>query len=414
MREVLFGGAPTARIGEGLPGLPGARVMAGGGAGGVVLLENIAVYAALAGQRPVPVVDYRAERWAARGVLWYESALPRVRGCGRYTISRHGEVEVRSDGQSQGFAGLASCGSPWLEPVCAAKIWAERRLELGVLLAAVVAAGDGAAFGAMTVRHHLGTPLVEVWDGLLGCWRALGKDLTVRKVRKRCGVVGVIRLVECTCGDNGWHPHVHLLVIFDHVPTAEEVAAVHAAHVAVWLRAAARLGLDTPTEGAQDLHLVTGRDIASDLAEYLGKSGQYTPAEAVAFEMTGSAMKSARSVKGRSPMDLLRAVVDDGDADALDLLHEFERISKGRRALTWGRGLRARYGVGAERDDEEIAAAEVGTKRDTVLTVTDWSPVAASPRLGAGLLAAVHKDGQAGGVAFCRANGIDYREEGAR
>jgi hypothetical protein len=352
------------------------------------------------------------DRWAARGVLWNESSLERVRKCGRVLHVSGGVVQVRWDGgEGVGFAGLCTCGSPWADPVCGARIWGERRVELGVLLANALAQGHGAAFGALTVQHHAGTPLATVWDGLLGCYRALGMDKTVRLVRKSLGVVGQVRLVEVTCGCNGWHPHVHLLVIFDHVPGADEVAALHAAHTAAWLRAAGRLGLLAPSLGAQELHSVSGDDLVSDLSGYMGKAGQYTAAESVAFEMTGQGRKSARSVKGRSANDLIRDVVLHGDADALDLLHEYEQASSGRRALTWSRNLRASYGVGVERTDEEIAAEEIGSKRDTVLEVLDWTPVVLSGGvLGGGLLSAVRAGGVQGGLRFCEENGIPVRE----
>jgi hypothetical protein len=371
-------------------------------------LENYAGNAAHAGQGH----DARADRWAARGVLWRESSLERVRKCGRVTMTPAGVVQVRWDGGTRvGYAGLCTCGSPWADPVCGAKIWGERRVELGVLLSNALDEANGAAFGALTVRHHAGTPLVTVWDGLLACYRSLGKDLTVRRVRKALGVTGSVRLVEVTCGANGWHPHVHLLVVFDHLPTSDEVSELHASHVAAWLRAAARLGLDAPSVDAQELHPVTGRDLAGDLSAYMGKSGQYTPSEAIAFEMTGQGRKSARSAKGRAPMDLIRAVVEDGDADALDLWHEYERVSKGRRALTFSRGLRERYRVGAERSDEEIAAEEIGSRRETVLEVLDWTPVVESGGvLGGLLLSAVQAGGGAGGLRFCAEHGIPARE----
>lgn len=370
-------------------------------------LENYAGNAARAGQGH----DARTDRWADRGALWDLSALPRVRKCGRVVMTPAGVVQVRSDGQRVGYAGLCTCGSPWACPVCAAKIWSERRVELGVLLCQAFAEGHGAAFGALTVRHHAGTPLRAVWDGLLACYRALGKDLTVQRVRKALGVVGLVRLVEVTCGCNGWHPHVHLLVIFDHMPTGDEVAALHAAHVAAWLRAAVRLGLDAPSTDAQHLHAVNGHDVAGDLSAYMGKSGRLSTSDAVAFEMTGQGRKSARSSKGQTPADLLRSVRRDGDADALDAWHEYETVSKGRRALTWSRGLRDRYGVGAERSDEDIAAEEVGSRRDVVLEVLDWSPVVASRGvLGGQLLSAVQAGGAAAGLAFCAEHGIPARE----
>jgi hypothetical protein len=104
-------------------------------------------------------------------------------------------------------------------------------------------------------------------------------------------------------------------------------------------------------------------------------------------------------------------VYEAGDADALDLWHAWETGSKGKRALTWSRGLRARVGLDVEASDEDLAAAEVGTKADTGFVVVDWSPVKRLPVLGAQLLAAVDggRNWQAG-RALCHRHGIEIRE----
>src|SRR5665647_3806805 len=132
-------------------------------------LENNANRVAPAGQG----LDHRAERWAARGVLWTESSLKRCQKCGRVTITPDGSVQVRANGAAVGFAGLASCGSVWVCPVCNARVQAVRRLEVGVALVQVLD-GGGAAFGAYTVRHHLGSRLDPLWRGLSASWAAVG------------------------------------------------------------------------------------------------------------------------------------------------------------------------------------------------------------------------------------------------
>ena len=370
-------------------------------------LENNANSVATAGQS----LDHRAERWAARGALWHLSSLKRCQKCGRWSILPDGSVQVRANGAAVGYAGLNSCGSVWVCPVCNAKVQAVRRLEVGVALAKVLD-GGGAAFGAYTVRHHLGSRLDPTWRGLSASWRAVARDRTVRRVRALLGLVGGLRAAEVTYGANGWHPHLHPVHVFDRPVSVDGVASLHAAQFAAWSRAAERLGLDAPTLAAQDLHLVTGATAHVELGDYFTKASYAPTSEAVGWEMTSTQTKSrTRANESRTPWDLLGAVYLDGDADALDLWHTWERDSKGKRALTWSRGLRARVGLDVEATDEEIAEREVGSRQDVGLVVTDWTPVAEQPRLGAGLLAAV---GPAGnwdeGRRYADAHGIEWRD----
>ena len=369
-------------------------------------LENIANSCALAGQRP----DYRGERWAARGVLWDLSTVKRCRDCGRVPVTADGSVQVRANGVTVGYAGLASCGSVWLCPVCNSKIMAVRRLEVGTALAWMLGQGS-VAFGTYTVRHHSAAPLRGTWKSLTACWAALGRDKGVREARRDLGLVGTIRPAEVTHGVNGWHPHLHPSLGFRHELTTADVAQLQSVTVAAWVRAADRLGLSTPSAAAQDLHLVTGSRAASDLGDYFTKATYGPSVDSVAWESTSTQTKSRTRAEGsRTPWQLLDAVRLDGDADALDLWHQWESGSKGMRALTWSRGLRAAAGLDVEATDEDIAAAEVGTREDAGIVVTDWSPIVANPRLGAGLLAAVGPAGNWNeGRRFADAHGIDWR-----
>lgn len=371
-------------------------------------LENIANKVALPGKSGI---DYRVERWAARGFLWQESGMKRVRSCGRWAINPTGEVKVRANGAAVGYAGLASCGSVWVCPVCNARIQAVRRIEVGLAIAYIQAQGGSAAFGAYTLRHHKGQSLETLWRGLSYCWKAVHQDKTVRNTRKRLGYIGTIRAVECTHGCHGFHPHIHPLHLFDRVVTLEEVASLEAAEFRAWAAAAARKGLQAPTIAAQDLHLVIG-DASDALGEYFTKTVYQPSSASVGWEMTSTQTKSrTRAKDSRTPWELLADARTNGDADAWDAWQEWEKASKGKRALTWSRGLRKFVGLDLEATDEEIASAEIGTDADTGFIITDWSPIRSSPRLGAELLGIIGQGKNwAAGLAFCAAHGIQTRE----
>ena len=371
-------------------------------------LENIANKVALPGKSGI---DYRAERWAARGFLWEETSLKRVRSCGRWAVTASGEVQVRANGQAVGYAGLATCGSIWACPVCNARVQAVRRLEVGLAITTVQSSGGSAAFGAYTLRHHKGQRLEELWEALSYCWKSVTRDKSVKNTRKRLGYIGTIRAAECTHGCHGWHPHLHPVHLFERQLTAEEVKELEAVEFRAWASAAARKGLEAPNILAQDLHLVIG-SAGEVLGDYFTKTTYQPSAESVGYEMTSTQTKTrTRAKDSRTPWDILTDLRTWGLADDLELWQEWEKASKGKRALTWSRGLRARLDLDTEATDEEIASAEVGSAVDTGFVITDWTPIRINPRLGAELLAHIGtgKNWQAG-RRFCTTNGIPIRE----
>lgn len=337
-----------------------------------------------------------------RGLLWRLSKLSRVRACGRVSVRPGGHVDVRATGQAVGFAGLALCGSVWACPVCNSRIQAVRRLEVGVAVSHALGTGGGAMFGAYTLRHHVNTDPDVLWRSLSKCWQAVARDRSVKAARAWLGHVGFIRSAEVTHGGNGWHPHLHPVHLFDRPVDADDAAYLHRVQFRAWAASAERLGLEAPNIEAQHLHFVTPDGAGKDLADYLSK---------VTWEMTSTQTKEGK--ESRTPWQILRSVYDAEDINEarhdLALWHQWEKVSKGKRALTWSRGVRERCGITVEATDEEIATAVLGSAADNVLTVFDWSPFTRDTSLGPGLLAAVGVGGNAqAGADWCAAHGVAF------
>jgi len=355
------------------------------------------------------VENARSDRWSARGFLWQESNLDRVQACGRYSVRPDSSVQVRSNGAVAGFSGLSSCGSIWACPVCNSKINAVRRLELGVMISAAESEGLGMAFGAKTIRHTACQPLANLWPQQSAVWNAVTVDKTVRRLRTEFGFVGYTRAAEVTIGQNGWHPHIHPLYFFAKRLSDAQLEDLHGAEISAWINKAERVGLDAPLSAAQHLHAVTGSSAGESLGDYFTKAGHQS-GDSVGWELTSTQTKTGRQYAKTVTPWILLAGAQSGDADALDLWHEYELASKGKRALTYSRGLRRRFGLDVEATDEEIADAEIGTQDDTLFEITDWEPVRRNPRLGAGILAAVKSGGIAGAQRYCADNHIDTRQ----
>ena len=385
----------------------GSRVSGGSGAEPLTgpegaLLENTANNFS-----PDPLFsasDYRKRRYEARAFLWHESTLDRVRGCGHHPVNPAGYVAVRLAGGMAGFAGLPSCGSVWADPVCNAKIMARRAVEIGAAVEAWMATGGRVAFVTFTQRHRKGQKLRKLWDALQGGWHRVtgGKGWTLD--RESLGLVGWLRVVEINWGSNGWHIHIHALLFIGAGVTDEQLQTAHGRMFARWSAGLEAGGLARPLMSGQDCRVLTGA-ADEDLSRYFTKAVH--KGERIGLEFTRSQSKRVRVALGTAPV---WALLDDarvGDLDALALWREYEQASKGRRQLTWSRGLRELLGLRAEKSDEEIAEEELGTCLDDLVWITGWDRVR-ELGLAPEILRVTEQGGMAALVELLDASAIEY------
>lgn len=357
--------------------------------------------------------DLRKRRYLGREVNWAESRLKRCRDCGRVAITPGGSVVVRESGGVGGFAGLSTCGSVWACGVCNAKIMARRQLEIGAAVEVWKASGGEVAFGTLTMRHWTGHRLEDLWAALAKAWQRVIGGKAWQVAKRRYGIAGWLRVVEVTFGLNGWHVHVHYLLFLESATASTDLDILKRGLYGRWASALKALGLPSPLLAGQDLRLLDG---AADeqLSRYFTKSVHQ--AKRIGLEFTSTQTKTARGVHGtRSVWSFLDDVIDLGDADALGYWHEFQKASKGRRQLTWAKGLRELLGLRAEKSDEDVASEELGTKEDDLILITSagWRVVIAS-RLMVPILETVERQGLSGVRALLDVSGVEYELIGER
>jgi hypothetical protein len=277
-----------------------------------------------------------------------------------------------------------SCGSVHACPVCSERIWAARQDELSRLLTAAHDAGFTVSMLTFTVRHTAGDALSAQLDALNEAWTAAQNSTATARAKRDAGFVGMVRRLEITDGAHGWHPHLHALVIHRHAGAAAALGAtMHRAFVAR-LR---RFGVESwATSGGLDARELTLGQALAEVASYVTK-GTYEaldPARA-AREVSGGRGKRGRGASRSHWQNLDLAVA--GDRRCAARVHEYERATKGRRALTWTGAvqldgepvaltLRDRFLSEPERSDEEIAADNDGDQTAVALfTASDWSLV---------------------------------------
>lgn len=241
-------------------------------------------------------------------------------------------------------------------------------------------------------------------------------------IRDRIGYIGMIRATEVTVGlANGWHPHIHAIVlvggrtegeradkrivgVFE--PTEHALAEWQDHWRSVWVSALQGINpkwrpsddcerTDCPCGGkghAIDFkRLETERD-AKDLGEYIAKTQD---GKQPALELARADLKTALG-NNVTPFELLYRIGDltggvtEEEASGIGSLewnlakwHEYERATKGRRAIEWTRYLRQMLGIdGGDTHEDDLdlllGADEEGGELRAGVAITDkgWTAVA--------------------------------------
>src|SRR6266566_9564011 len=115
-------------------------------------IESIA--AGVAGYVPAAAVVERGHRQEARYKL--RSSLRRVTGLKRLSscgLPLGGSMMVRLKGAVHHYAGMSTCGSGWVCPVCAPKIRYHRADEVSRAVVSALQQGMGVLFVTQTIPH---------------------------------------------------------------------------------------------------------------------------------------------------------------------------------------------------------------------------------------------------------------------
>jgi len=248
-----------------------------------------------------------------------------------YDLDYFRHVEIVKSKDNFHYSNLMTCGSVWVCPVCAAKISEQRRIELSQAVLNWKKQGGYVSLLTLTVPHYSNQRLKSVVEGLTNSLRRLTNSRAWKSLSKEIGLFGRIRALEVTYGQNGWHPHFHLLLFTYRYNDLDELQA---RILELWQDACQRSSLPKPNHHGVK---VDNGDMA---AKYIGKWG-------LAHEMTKSHIK--KSNQGYSPFDLLKIYLgisengfflDNNSSAAAELFKEYAKVFKGKRQLVWSVGLR--------------------------------------------------------------------------
>jgi hypothetical protein len=219
------------------------------------------------------------------------------------------------------------------------------------------------------------------------------------KTGKRAGTVviadrvPVISVVEVTHGVNGWHVHVHMLLLVAGSVGRASVQEMGAGLFGRWSDALVAAGLPAPSwEHGKDFRMLVG-DPAKALGEYFTKS-VYTQGESAvlrsgSMEVARGDFKDA-SHGNRTPFGILRGLVEACTTGDLgphltpasverdeNLWHDWEAGSAGRRQIAWSAGLREWLAVlpVEELTDQELVDVDVAGDESHPVTNLTWAAV---------------------------------------
>lgn len=257
-------------------------------------------------------------------------------------MSESRTVSILKNDEDYSFGGLMHCGSVWVCPECASMITEYRRNELKIAHENALAQGLQVSMLTLTVPHYAKDSLKDVLDGISSSLRKLKNRRAFKKVAKEIGLVGDIRTLEVTYGENGWHPHFHILLFTKSVLNDLELISLQENLLLQWQSACVSSGLPLPN--SHGLDLVNGAHASA----YVTKWG-------IEEEMTKGHLKQGIKEGHVSPFGLLD-LYDQGDENAGRKFQEFAKVFKGKRQLVWSKGLRELLKVGEQKPDEEIIA----------------------------------------------------------
>ena len=279
------------------------------------------------------------------------------------------------------YSNILRCANAWGCPVCAAIISEHRKCEVKDAMDWWKAQGGSVLLLTLTVPHYSHTDIKQLKKDLKKAYSKFFKGVRAsQNLFSKWMIEHYISCFEITHGENGFHPHYHVLLFVPYAVGIRSHIGMEQDMYAVWKDCCTKSGLDEPSE-KHGLHLQAGNDAAN----YVAKWG-------LEHEMTKGHVKKGKK-ESRTPFDILRSYDESGDEKEANLFRLYYFAFKGTRQLNWSKGLKKLSSNGQEeKTDQEIVddtdnVAEMLFKLDIEM----WNAVRKQGKQGE-LLIAVTED----------------------
>lgn len=249
------------------------------------------------------------------------------------------------------YGQLSYCGSIWQCPVCARLVGPTRTKEVVNAMGQNAKAGGQSLFCTFTQPHSASDSL----QGLIDVQAmAMSKMKSVRRYKELMsanGFLGEIRGFEITHTDNGWHPHIHSVYLFDSITVLSDVSQFEQALYELWSDAVVKaqkhfgLPIRRPSRDHGVVVKLPRKGDEDEVGAYLAKWGS---------ELTMSHTKRGKVESSRTPFQILDDLHNEYSARDHALFLEYAAATKGRARLYWSRGLKDYFDI-VELSEKELA-----------------------------------------------------------
>jgi hypothetical protein len=277
------------------------------------------------------------------------------------------------------------------------KITEGRREEIEAVLQGYAASGGRAYMATLTIPHHSFQSCASLRRAVSSAYRGVKSGRAWGIAREGYGWLGDIRALEVTHGENGWHPHLHVLVLFKPGISKDKVQSFSGWLFQAWAAAVERLGMGRCSGAAFSFEPVS---VEHGAAEYVGKWG-------AALELSKAHVKKGRH--GRTPWQILADFAETGGRSDGALFKEYAAAFKGARQLTWSRALRALYVQQPEPSDGELAAEKSAPETHAATLTRELFKAVVARGKTAEILLAQENAGVDGVLAVLSHVGIPWR-----
>ena len=275
--------------------------------------------------------------------LEFPQNFHRTAKCHHTTVGSKVDIYKTVEHGKAHYKGLAVCGDVWNCPVCSAKIQEKRRQEVAMAMDWAYTNGFKCVMVTLTLPHTKFDKLEGLFESQKNSLRYLRSGKAWSKYKEKIGFQGLIRSLELTHGDNGWHPHTHELWIIN---KDADASALREKVVDRWYKACLKNGVEITKPEAFKEHSVDIVDNASN-SDYLAKMDDEKH-----WGIDRELVKG-NSKKGMHPFLILRRIFQ-GETNLIPLFLEYSKAVKGKKQLWWSAGLKAKTGV-EDKTDKELS-----------------------------------------------------------
>jgi len=259
------------------------------------------------------------------------------------------------------YSGLAVCGSVWACPVCSAKIQERRRKEVSQGIDWAYQNNKKAIMVTFTFPHSIDDSLKTLLSNQKKAFTLFRKGEQFDNFKNYIGYTGLIRSLELTYGENGWHPHTHEVWFVDQNSDADYIRSFITER---WLSSCRKAGISIDKENSFLEHSVDVLDNASN-SDYLAKMDDQKNWGIDRELVKGNQKKSLH------PFGMLERIYQ-GETNFISLFLEYLHCIKGKSQLFWSRGLKNKVGIGEKTDDEIAQETEENAVEIASLTLIEW------------------------------------------